>query len=208
MEDIKLKNIDINKFKKEVYSYYLEIFPEDERKSLELLCLAYERHYTKIIEILYKDEIIGFMLLNKIRDKGYAILDYFAILPQYRNNKFGTKALQILLKQEKENKGVFIEIEKVGFGKDKEDNLLREKRKKFYENVGFKKLNFDLFLFDVLYTPYLFSNINDNDDIIIDEILNIYEAISGKERIEQNCKIIKKLRIEEINKNNRNIASD
>ncbi len=208
MEDIKLKNIDINKFKKEVYSYYLELFPEDERKSLELLCLAYERHYTKIIEILYKDEIIGFMLLNKIRDKGYAILDYFAILPQYRNNKFGTKALQILLKQEKENKGVFIEIEKVGFGKDKEDNLLREKRKKFYENVGFKKLNFDLFLFDVLYTPYLFSNINDNDDIIIDEILNIYEAISGKERIEQNCKIIKKLRIEEINKNNRNIASD
>lgn len=207
MEDIKLKNIDINKFKKEVYSYYLEIFPEDERKSLELLCLAYERHYTKIIEILYKDEIIGFMLLNKIRDKGYAILDYFAILPQYRNNKFGTKALQILLKQEKENKGVFIEIEKVGFGKDKEDNLLREKRKKFYENIGFKKLNFDLFLFDVLYTPYLFSNINDNDDIIIDEILNIYEAISGKERIEQNCKIIKKLRIEEINKNNRNIAS-
>lgn len=208
MEDIKLKNIDINKFKKEVYSYYLEIFPEDERKSLELLCLAYERHYTKIIEILYKDEIIGFMLLNKIRDKGYAILDYFAILPQYRNNKFGTKALQILLKQEKENKGVFIEIEKVGFGKDKEDNLLREKRKKFYENIGFKKLNFDLFLFDVLYTPYLFSNINDNDDIIINEILNIYEAISGKERIEQNCKIIKKLRIEEINKNNRNIASD
>ena len=208
MEDIKLKNIDINKFKKEVYSYYLEIFPEDERKSLELLCLAYERHYTKIIEILYKDEIIGFMLLNKIRDKGYAILDYFAILPQYRNNKFGTKALQILLKQEKENKGVFIEIEKVGFGKDKEDNLLREKRKKFYENIGFKKLNFDLFLFDVLYTPYLFSNINDNDDIIIDEILNIYEAISGKERIEQNCKIIKKLRIEEINKNNRNVASD
>lgn len=208
MEDIKLKNININKFKKEVYSYYLEIFPEDERKSLELLCLAYERHYTKIIEILYKDEIIGFMLLNKIRDKGYAILDYFAILPQYRNNKFGTKALQILLKQEKENKGVFIEIEKIGFGKDKEDNLLREKRKNFYENVGFKKLNFDLFLFDVLYTPYLFSNINDNDDIIINEILNIYEAISGKERIEQNCKIIKKLRIEEINKNNRNIASD
>lgn len=208
MEDIKLKNIDINKFKKEVYSYYLELFPEDERKSLELLCLAYERRYTKIIEILYKDEIIGFMLLNKIRDKGYAILDYFAILPQYRNNKFGTKALQILLEQEKENKGVFIEIEKVGFGKDKEDNLLREKRKNFYENVGFKKLNFDLFLFDVLYTPYLFSNINDNDDIIIDEILNIYEAISGKERIEQNCKIIKKLRIEEINKNNRNVASD
>lgn len=39
------------------------------------------------------------MILNKVKDKGYAVLDYLAILPQCRNNKFGTKALQILLYQ-------------------------------------------------------------------------------------------------------------
>lgn len=202
MEDMKLKDISIDKFEKDVYLYYLKIFPEDERKPLELLQSSYEKHYTRIIEILYKNEIIGFMILNKVKDKGYAVLDYLAILPQYRNNKFGTKALQILLEQEKENSGIFIEIEKVGLGKDIEENLLREKRKNFYEKVGFKKLNFDLFLFDVVYTPYLFSNRQDDEDMIIDEILNIYEAISGKERIEQNCKIIKKLRFEEISKDN------
>ena len=202
MEDMKLKDIGIDKFKKEVYSYYLEIFPEDERKPLELIQLSYEKQYTKIIEILYKNEMVGFMVLNRVKDKGYAVLDYLAILPQYRNSKFGTKALQILLEQEKENSGIFIEIEKVGLGKDIEENLLREKRKNFYEKVGFKKLNFDLFLFDVVYTPYLFSNSEDDEDMIIDEILNIYEAISGKERIEQNCKIIKKLRFEEISKDN------
>ncbi len=202
MEDMKLKDIGIDKFEKDVYLYYLKIFPEDERKPLELLQSSYEKHYTRIIEILYKNEIIGFMILNKVKDKGYAVLDYLAILPQYRNNKFGTKALQILLEQEKENSGIFIEIEKVGLGKDIEENLIREKRKNFYEKVGFKKLNFDLFLFDVVYTPYLFSNSEYDEDMIIDEILNIYEAISGKERIEQNCKIIKKLRFEEISKDN------
>lgn len=202
MEDMKLKDIGIDEFKKDVYSYYLEIFPEDERKPLELLQSSYEKHYTRIIEILYKNEIIGFMILNKVKDKGYAVLDYLAILPQYRNNKFGTKALQILLEQERENSGIFIEIEKVGLGKDIEENLLREKRKNFYEKVGFKKLNFDLFLFDVIYTPYLFSDIKDDEGMIIDEILNIYESISGKERIKQNCKIIKKLRFEEISKDN------
>ena len=207
MEDMKLKDIGIDKFKKEVYSYYLEIFPEDERKPLELIQLSYEKQYTKIIEILYKNEIVGFMVLNRVKDKGYAVLDYLAILPQYRNSKFGTKALQILLEQEKENSGIFIEIEKVGLGKDIEENLLREKRKNFYEKVGFKKLNFDLFLFDVVYTPYLFSNSEDDEDMIIDEILNIYEAISGKERIEQNCKIIKKLRFEEISKDNIKVAA-
>ena len=37
MEDMKLKDIGIDKFKEDVYSYYLKIFPEDERKPLELL---------------------------------------------------------------------------------------------------------------------------------------------------------------------------
>ena len=191
MEDMKLKDIDIDKFEKEIYTYYLDIFPDDERKPLELLHSSYEKHYTRIIEILYKNEIIGFMILNKVKDMGYAVLDYFAILPQYRNNKFGTKALQMLLEQERNNSGIFIETEKVGLGKDTEENLLREKRKNFYEKMGFRKLNFELFLFGVVYTPYLFSNIKDNEDIIIGEILNIYESISGKERIKQNCKIIK-----------------
>lgn len=207
MEDIKLKDIDIDEFKKEVYSYYLEIFPEDERKPLELIQLSYEKQYTKIMKVLYKSEMVGFMVLNRVKEKGYAVLDYLAILPQYRNSKFGTKALQILLEQEKENSGIFIEIEKVGLGKDTEENLLREKRKQFYEKVGFKKLNFDLFLFDVIYTPYLFSNIKDDEDIIIDEILNIYESISGKKRIKQNCKIIKSLRFEEISKDNIKVAA-
>ncbi len=84
-----------------------------------------------------------------------------------------------------------------GLGKNEEENLLREKRKNFYEKLGFKRLNFDLFLFDVIYTPYLFSNMKDNENMIIDEILNIYESISGKERIKQNCKIIKKQDLKE-----------
>lgn len=151
--------------------------------------------YTKIVKILYKNEMVGFMVLNGVKENGYVVLDYFAILPQYRNRKLGTKALQILLEQEKENRGLFIEIDKCGLGKDAEENLLREKRKKFYEKLGFKALNFDLFLFDVIYAPYLFSNKKDGEDIIIDEVLNIYESISGKERIKQNCKIIKKYKL-------------
>lgn len=163
--------------------------------------------YTKIIKILYKNEMVGFMVLNRVKDKGYAVLDYFAILPQYRNNKIGTKALQILLEQERENSGIFVEIEKIGLGKDAEENLLRENRKNFYEKLGFKKLDVDLFLFDVIYTPYIFSNTIDDEDIIIDEIFNIYESISGKERIKRNCKIIEKLRFEEISRNNIKVAA-
>ncbi len=43
----------------------------------------------------------------------------------------------------------------------------------------------------MLYIPYLFSNTRNDEDMIIDEILNIYESVSGKEVIKQNCRIIK-----------------
>lgn len=189
--DLNLKYINIDQFKKDLYSYYLEIFPKKERKPIKLIQSSYEKNYTKIIEILYNDEIVGFMTLNKIKEKGYEVLDYLAILPKYRNNNFGTQALKILLEQEKQNRGIFIEIEKVGLGKDENENIQRERRKKFYEKLGFRKLNFDLWLFDVIYMTYLFSNYYDDEDIIIDEILNIYKSISGEKRINENCKIIK-----------------
>lgn len=36
MEDIELKDIGIEEFKKDIYLHYLEIFPKDERKPIEL----------------------------------------------------------------------------------------------------------------------------------------------------------------------------
>ena len=47
MEDMKLKDIDINEFKKDVYTYYFDIFPKDERKSLELIQFSYEKRIYK-----------------------------------------------------------------------------------------------------------------------------------------------------------------
>lgn len=189
MKDMELKDIGIDEFKCQIYPYYLETFPKDERKSLELLQLSYEKKYTKFIEILYKNEIVGFMIINKVKDKGYVWLDYFAILPQYRNNKLGTKALEMLLNQE--DSGVFVEIEKVGLGKNEKENFLREKRKNFYEKIGFKKLSVDFLLFNVVYTPYIFLKSKEPEDKVINNIFNIYETVLGKEKVKQNCKVIK-----------------
>lgn len=202
MDDINLLEIDINEFKKDVYEYYIDIFPEEERKPIELLESSYNRGYTKIIKILNNSNLIGFMMLNRAKENGYAVLDYLAILPQYRDKGFGTKALELLIKQEKKSRGIFIEIEKVGLGKDERENLIREKRQQFYEKIGFKRLKFDLLLFEVIYMPYVFSNIEIDDDLIVKEILNIYESISSKERIAQNCEFMRNLSFEELDKHN------
>lgn len=207
MEDIILEPITIEEFKQEIYPYYLEIFPEEERKPVKQIEAGYRKGYVKIIKIVHQNQLVGFMTLNRVKEKGYVILDYLAILPEYRNKQFGTKALRLLFEEEKECEGIFIEIEKVGLGKDEKENIARQKRKSFYEYIGFRELNFDLFLFDVIYTPLLFSNIQENEDSIINSILEIYEIITGKERIRKNCKIMKRLRFEEITKENIEIAA-
>lgn len=189
--NIELVNIGIDEFKEVLYSYYLEIFPREERKPLELIKSAYNKGYSRIIKIINNEIITGFMILNRVKNDSYAILDYLAILPKYRNIGIGTSALKLLIEQERKNNGIFVEIEKVGLGKDKEENEFRSKRRKFYEELGFKKLKFDLVLFDVVYMPYIYSNIDIEEDYIIKEIWNIYELICGKKRINKNCKIIK-----------------
>lgn len=193
-----LININIKEFEKELYSYHVEIFPEEERKPLEILQGCYQKGYTKFIKIVNDDNVVGFMILNRVKENGYVILDYFAILSPYRNKGFGTKAMELLIEKEKENAGIFVEIEKLGLGKDKTENLLREKRKRFYEKFGFQKLNFDLSLFSVVYTPYLLSNKAVDEEIVIQEILKIYKAIPEEEYVEQYCKIIRNLKLVEI----------
>lgn len=189
MKNINLIYIDINEFKEKIYPYYLEIFPKEERKPIELIEKCYQNGYTKIIKIVSEEILVGFMLLNRVKENGYVILDYFAIFPEFQEKGFGTKALQLLIEQEKNKNGIFVEIEKTGLGKDEKENQLRKRRQQFYEKLGFKRLNFDLLLFDVIYEPYLFSNV-DMKEVTSKEIFNIYEMILGKERMEQNCKMI------------------
>ena len=103
MEDIILEPITIEEFKQEIYPYYLEIFPEEERKPVKQIEAGYRKGYVKIIKIVHQNQLVGFMTLNRVKEKGYVILDYLAILPEYRNKQFGTKALRLLFEEEKES---------------------------------------------------------------------------------------------------------
>jgi len=207
IENIKLQEIDLNEFKDKIYSYYERIFPDDERKSFKTIKRIYENGYTQIIEILNNDTLVGFMILNRIEENGFAILDYFAIFSEYRNKGYGTKAIELLQELNKNTKGIFIEVDKTGLGKDDAENLIREKRKDFYENLGFKKLSYDLFLFDVIYMPYLYLNTKLDENIVVEQILDIYNTTVGEKLIKKNCKFIKNLQFEELNKSNLKIAA-
>ena len=95
---MELINIDYKEFKAEIYQKYIEIFPEEERKSLETIEKNYNKNITRFIKIDEEKELIGFCIMNSIENNRYMQLDYFAILPEYQNKGYGTKAIKELEK--------------------------------------------------------------------------------------------------------------
>lgn len=189
---MELKIVDIKEFKKNIYPEYKKIFPEIERKSYRCLKKTYKNNIMKIIEILVDDELVGFFILNLLKGNSYIQLDYFAILPEYQHRGYGTQAIKILKNMYQQYDGIFIEIEKLNCGENEEENRIRQRRAKFYENLGFYKLDFDLDMYTVIYSAYILP-CQKNEFIgseVIKEIYKIYKAILGEKRTEKNCKVL------------------
>lgn len=194
MKDLQIANINIEKFKKVVYPEYLKLFPQEERKALETIEKSFYNGITKIIEIVDNNIFIGFIIINTLTDNKYIQLDYLAILPQYQNKGYGTQAINLLKKQSKEYNGIFVETEKVGLGINEDENKLRAKRARFYEKLGFYKLNFELKWYEsLILSPYVFqiSTNKNSEDEILKNMLKIYIATHGREKVENSCKIMK-----------------
>ena len=189
---MRLVEVDIKKFKHIIYPEYVKLFPEAERKSYRRIKKAAKNKISKIIEIVADEQFVGFMIINTLENNPYVQLDYLAILPNHQNKGYGKEAIKLLKKQYENYNGIFIEVEKLGLGKNEEENRIREKRVSFYENLGFYKMNFDLELFTVTYSAYLLPGLEteNSDKEIINYILKIYTAILGKNKVKKNCKVM------------------
>ena len=191
---LELVTVDIKRFKDKIYPEYLKLFPDSERKSYKQLETAFKKAILQIIEITSGENFVGFILANSLDKNGYLQVDYFAILPEFQGRGYGTQAINKLKQISNKYKGIFIEVEKLGLGKDKKENDLRQRRMQFYKKLGFIELNSDFILYKVVYTPLLLPIINkiESEDKIIIDIFKIYYATIGGSRVEKNCSVIRR----------------
>ncbi len=191
---IELISVDINRFKDKIYPEYLKLFPDSERKSYKQLETAFKKSILQIIEIRSGKHFVGFILVNSLDKNGYLQVDYFAILPEFQGRGYGTQALEKLKHMSNEYKGIFIEVEKLGLGEDKEENDLRQRRMQFYKKLGFIELNCDFILYKVIYTPLLLPIMDkiESENKIIKDIFQIYYATIGGSRVDKNCSVIRR----------------
>ena len=188
---ISINKIKIEKFENEIYQKYIKLFPEEEQREWNNIRKSYEKGLEEFYEIANENVIVGFILLERLNDKTPYYMDYFAIYAEHQNKGYGTEAIKILLRDIVKDKGLCIEIEKENDGCNDEEILLRQRRGKFYRNLGFKKVESEYLLYNVLYTPYIYDVSDKFSKEDIDRIMfDYYVENCGKEAINKKCKII------------------
>lgn len=190
---MELLNISFQEFKSDVYNYYIDLFPEDERQPLNLLQKLFQKGILKIVKIMEDKVNIGFLIYVTEKDNPYIWLDYFAIYPKYQNKKYGTKAIQIFKNYFNNYDGIYGEIEKPDYS-EKEKNI-KLRRLNFWNNLGFILLGIDINLWGVVYSSCVLE-INNKSKRSNEERLkysfSLYEEVMGKKLVKKNCFILKK----------------
>lgn len=147
---------------------------------------------------LYRENIIvayAFFAINK-SNNDYMLLDYFAVIKEYRRQNIGSNFLT-LLKEELKDKIIIAEVENSKYSLDEKDKQIKTNREKFYKKSNFIKSDIESDIFAHDYTLFLLNfnkdKISDNRDIIINNYLSIYKVILSKELYEKSVYVKSKI---------------
>ena len=182
---MKIKEIELKEFEEKIYNEYVKLFPEEEQREWEKIKSAYKNGIEKFYKITENELVIGFFMIEKIDDNSPYYLDYFGIFKKHQNKGIGTQSIQKLLEKVGEE-GLYIEIEKED---TKNDITLR--RAEFYKKLGFKRIDSEYLLYNVLYTPYIYTKTNVTKEEVDKVMFEYYIINCGKKEIKNNCKQIK-----------------
>lgn len=186
-EDMSLEEITVKEFKKYYYKDYNRLFPGIEKNTYHELKRKEKIGITRFFSIKVSNNNIGFMIINSLNEN-FIVLDYFAILLRYQSNGYGTKSIE-LLSEKFSDCTICIEVEKNGFGKNNQENNTRKRRINFYENCGFKSVDFYIYYYHVYYSIYCL-NLNIDSNSVLENMRNIYVSMWGEEEISKNLEIL------------------
>ncbi len=111
----------------------IEDFPPDELKPLAAIEAAFRKNRYVCYGVGEDIEAYAFFLVNG----SAALLDYFAVKENLRNQGYGGRFLQVLMKDVLVNYSqVLLETENPDYAENEEDRAIRERRLSFYIRNG------------------------------------------------------------------------
>lgn len=152
LENITIKKLSLDDLLFIYDTYGPQFFPPDELKPTAAIKRLFEAGlYCGYGIYLPENTVCGFALFVFSDSLNGVLLDYYAVLPQYRNGGFGGKVLSLLSAAFPDNAGIYIESENPAFAKNTDELDLQTRRIGFYERNGAQKTGLKSCLFGVHY---------------------------------------------------------
>lgn len=176
---IRFENAITNGEIEKIKTLYYEAFPKDEQKPFELILQKQSEGLVEILSIKNDETFCGLVIL--VKAENLVLLDYFAIVKEFRGQKIGSKVLRNLQDRFKHQK-LIIEIENPNVDCDNKSERVR--RKHFYLQNGLKQMPFLVDLFGV--NMEILTN---NQPLTFEEYFDVYYKVFGSIVVE-NIKLV------------------
>lgn len=152
----KIKRLDYEEISFIYRNYLVCDFPQDEVKPLSNIEKMYQTETYMAYGFFFGQEgvgktLAGYAFCSKHLDGTMLLLDYFAILKQFRSQGIGGDFLATLKNELSDIKGILIETEDIAYASNEKEKQIRERRDAFYERNGVQKVSIHSCVFDVHY---------------------------------------------------------
>lgn len=172
---------------KDLYGLMKTDFPKDELRPLPMMLSAMEAGNYKGFGLFIEDELKGYSFLFKLDD--FYLLDYFAIVKEYRNAGLGSSFLKELLGQMETFNSIIGEVENEAFAQDVKDKATRIRRTEFYYRNGFVDTTARTLLFGVHFKIIEYSRSLHSKEEIEKVYLEFYRVMLPEKIFAKNVKI-------------------
>jgi GNAT superfamily N-acetyltransferase len=134
--------------KKEVTDLYLLSFPLNERRDFDFLLEGLRLGNYQMLVYLKEKSVYGLSFVYFPEHEPFALLDYFAIIPEKQGIGIGSQCfLELVHRMRCEGRSLLMEVEDPTVGTNKDE---KEKRIRFYERNGARMLEkYDYYLPDL-----------------------------------------------------------
>ncbi len=171
-------------------------FPKDEIKPLKKIERMWEMgiyYGLAMYDVSTNNEevsLIGYAFFIKDLEGNIILLDYFAIMEEYRSKGMGSAFLQEMKKIVNSYRAILLETEDVDKAKTIEERELRKKRDCFYERNGVIKTDVRSEVYGVHYAIWNYP-VKENISFLEcrESVKRIYKAIVSEEKYKKFIKI-------------------
>ncbi|MCD7918838.1 MAG: GNAT family N-acetyltransferase [Clostridiales bacterium] len=152
-----LKKIGLDELRIIYKEHIREDFPRGERRPFFCMEKLQKAGQYDCYGYYRDDNLIAYACYILTQNGSYALLDYFAVVPELRGKGIGSEFLRSLNGNVSAKCGVFIEAESPDSAKTEEERQTRERRIHFYPSNGAERTNSKCLLFGVDYNILFIS---------------------------------------------------